>query len=299
MVGPANADVNNYDLPGPGNPNNNKPITVLQEFPYGRRSDEGRAMLQILHDIAPKAELAFHSGFISPGNFAEGIKALDSIGCDIIVDDVTFITEPYFTDGVVSQAVDEVAANGVSYFTAAGNFGSASYEGTFNPVPAPSGFTGFAHDFGGGDLYQNVSLKAGSYTIVLQWEDAFYSLGQQPGALNDFDIYLVNNSGAILFGFNRNNHWKDPFEVLPFTVSGNTQANIMITRKSGTGNVKIKYIVFRGDATINEHNQGTSTIVGQANATGAISVGAVLYSNTPVYGVNPPTVASFSSEEDT
>ena len=37
------------------------------------------------------------------------------------------------------------------------------------------------------------------------------------------------------------------------------------------------------------------TVVGQANAEGAMTVGAVLYSNTPAYGVNPPTIASFSS----
>jgi len=58
----------------------------------------------------------------------------------------------------------------------------------------------------------------------------------------------------------------------------------------------MKYIVFRGDVTINEYfDPNTSTIVGQANAENAISVGAVLYSNTPAYGVDPPTIASFSS----
>ena len=36
-------------------------------------------------------------------------------------------------------------------------------------------------------------------------------------------------------------------------------------------------------------------MVGQSNAEGAIAVGAVLYTNTPAFGVNPPTIASFSS----
>ena len=38
---------------------------------------------------------------------------------------------------------------GVSYFTAAGNFGNKSYRNNFNPVPAPDTLSGFAHDFGG------------------------------------------------------------------------------------------------------------------------------------------------------
>ena len=69
-----------------------------------------------------------------------------------------------------------------------------------------TGITGQAHNFGGGDIFQNDSLQAGSYTIVLQWEDSIYSLGQG-GALNDLDIYLTNDDGSILYGINRPNHW--------------------------------------------------------------------------------------------
>ena len=69
----------------------------------------------------------------------------------------------------------------------------------------------------------------------------------------------------------------------------------MIVRASGTGNVRFKYVFFRGNGVISKYNSGTSTIVGQADAAGAMAVGAVLYSNTPAYGVNPPTIASFSS----
>lgn len=293
-------DVANGDLPGAGGPEATKNVTVLKEYPYGRRTDEGRAMMQIVHDIAPKAELKFRTGFVSAGDFAEGIRELKNDSCDIIVDDVTFITEPFFQDGVVAQAVDEVTAQGVSYFSAAGNFGSKSYTGVFNPTTAPAGMTGSAHNFdGAGDIYQHVSLPPGTYTIVLQWDDSIYSMGQYPGTRNDLDIYLVDNSGNKLFGFNRKNNWGDPIEVLPFTVKGNAEANIMVVRTWGNDNIKFKYIVFRGEINITEYYQGTSTVVGQANATGAIAVGAVLYTNTPVFGVNPPTIASFSSSGGT
>lgn len=293
---PAQTDIVNGDLPGAGNPDEPEPVHVLQEYPYGRATDEGRAMLQIVHDIAPKAKLAFRTGFISAGDFAEGIRALKDDSCNIVVDDVTFITEPFFKDGVVSKAVDDVTTLGVSYFTAAGNFGSKSYRNQFHPVAAPSGITGFAHDFGGGDINQSLSLAPGTYTIVLQWDDDIYSLDPSTlGAKNDFDIYLTDNSGNILFGFNRNNLGGDPIEVMPFTVTSSSQSNIMIIRAAGSGIVDLKYIVFRGEPVINEYNAGTSTIVGQANSAGAMTVGAVLYSNTPAYGVNPPTIASFSS----
>jgi hypothetical protein len=166
-------------------------VHVLFDYPYGKKSDEGRAMMQIVHDVAPNARLAFRTGFVSAGNFAEGIKELVLDTCDIIVDDVTFITEPFFQDGIVAKAVDSVVNLGVTYFTAAGNFGNKSYEGVFNPVAPPSGLSGAAHNFSdsGTDILQHVTLPAGTYIIVLQWEDSIYSLGELPGAANDLDIF--------------------------------------------------------------------------------------------------------------
>ncbi len=288
---PAALDVLNGDLPDS--------VEVLKEYP-GKGGDEGRAMLQIVHDIAPGAKLAFRTGFVSAGDMAEGIKELQQAGCNVIVDDVTFMTEPFFKDGVIAQAADLVASQGVSYFSAAGNFGVKSYENIFDSAAAPSGILGAAHNFGGGDIKQSISLAPGIYTIVLQWEDNIYSLKQLPGALNDLDIYLTDNNGNKLFGFNRNNIGADPLEVLPFTVTGTSQTNIMIVRALGTGNVRFKYIVFQGNLTMNEFaNTGSSTLVGQGNAAGAMAVGAVLYKNTPAFGVDPPTVASFSSRGGT
>ena len=84
----------NDDLPGIGNSVNPDPVHVLLDYPYGVRSDEGRAMLQIVHDVAPKSKLAFRTGFISAGNFAQGIKELKQDNCDVIVDDITYITAP-------------------------------------------------------------------------------------------------------------------------------------------------------------------------------------------------------------
>jgi hypothetical protein len=122
-LGRADSDVYAGDLP--------EGVVVLKEYP-GISTDEGRAMMQIVHDIAPKAQLYFRTGSISPDDFALGVQELQQAGCDIIVDDVTYITEPFFRDGVVSRAVDAVASQGVSYFTSAGNFGSKSYEGVFS-----------------------------------------------------------------------------------------------------------------------------------------------------------------------
>ena len=293
-------DVLRGDLPGTTNPYNSIPVDVVLDYPYAVRSDEGRAMLQIIHDVAPKAELAFRTGFINPEDFADGIVELQQAGCDIIVDDITYISEPFFRDGIVARTVDSISALGVAYFSAAGNYGSKSYQNNFNPATPPAGLSGEAHNFagtGGTDIYQSVSVPEGNYIMVLQWDD-----GSPTGETNtDMDIYLANDNGTTLFGFNRENTGGDPIEVLPFTVGpGGAETNILITRSAGTAPVNLKYIVFRGALSMNEYgNTGTSTITGQANAESTISIGAVLFSNTPAYGVDPPTIASFSSRGGT
>ncbi|MCB0586918.1 MAG: hypothetical protein KDD06_16550, partial [Phaeodactylibacter sp.] len=43
-------DITNGDLPGQENP-----VVVARDYPFGLASDEGRAMLQIVHDVAPEA----------------------------------------------------------------------------------------------------------------------------------------------------------------------------------------------------------------------------------------------------
>jgi hypothetical protein len=290
-------DIANGDLPAT--------IHELPAFPVSG-TDEGRAMLQIVHDVAPAAELYFRTGFNTAGDFAKGIKDLKDAGCNIIVDDITYPTEPFLRDGIVARTVNEVKAAGVTYFSSAGNFGNKSYEKDFTPF----NFNGkVAHDFGGGDVFQKIKLAPGDYTFVFQWVDNIYSLSETVGTVNDLDIYLTKNEdGTGLVGFNRNNLVGDPIEFIPITVPAgdSVEYNVFIvnnTPNNNTPNLRMKYVVFRGNPRFMEFNEGTSTIVGQANAEGAIAVGAARFNHVPGHpllpnklkGITKPQVESFSS----
>src|SRR6202030_4665917 len=93
-------------------------------------------MMQIVHDVSPGAGLAFYTADNSEADFANGIGKLAApvssggAGAKVIVDDVGYFDEPFFQDGIVAQAVDAVVAQGVAYFSAAGNDGSDAYENT-------------------------------------------------------------------------------------------------------------------------------------------------------------------------
>ena len=100
------------------------------QLPFG---DEGRAMIQIVHDVAPGAGVAFYTAENSETDFASGIGKLANAGAKVIVDDVGYFDEPFFQDGEVAQAINAVVANGVAYFSSAGNNGTLAYD---NNAPA-------------------------------------------------------------------------------------------------------------------------------------------------------------------
>ena len=78
-------------------------------------------MMQVVHDVAPGAKLAFYTAANTEADFATGIQALATAGAQVIADDVSYFDEPFFQDGLVAQAVNTVNAAGVSYFSAAGS----------------------------------------------------------------------------------------------------------------------------------------------------------------------------------
>jgi len=108
-------------------------IDVIKDLASGG-TDEGRAMMQIIHDIAPGASLAFYTAFDSEQDFANGILALAAAGCKVIVDDVAYYDEPFFQNGVVARAIQTVEAEGVTYVTAAGNEASNGYQAAWTPI---------------------------------------------------------------------------------------------------------------------------------------------------------------------
>ena len=80
--GGATGDVVAGDLP----PN----INVLDDSFCQSATDEGRALMQLITDVAPGADQAFHSAVGGQAAFVQGILDLANAGCDVIVDDIIY-----------------------------------------------------------------------------------------------------------------------------------------------------------------------------------------------------------------
>ncbi|GAA1289403.1 S8 family serine peptidase [Saccharothrix xinjiangensis] len=202
--------------------------------------DEGTAMLEILHDIAPNASLGFATAFNGDASFADNIRGLRfELGCDIIVDDVLYFNESPFQDGIIARAVDAVAADGALFFSSAGNEGnvvdgtSGHWEGQFVDSGVGIGkFAGTAHDFdpspGAKQVVNPLSESSGGVPVTLFWSDPLGS------SSNDYDLYLVNAQGGVVaFSQGVQDGTQDPYERL------NTPA--------GSAGLRLAVVKFRGD----------------------------------------------------
>ncbi|WP_181305742.1 S8 family serine peptidase [Rufibacter sp. XAAS-G3-1] len=271
-------------------------VQVLSDSPTG--TDEGRAMAEIVHDVAPGAKIAFHTANPGQAAFANGILGLADAGCNIVVDDIIYLAEPMFQDGIIAQAVDEVVKRNVSYFSAAGNNARKSYQAPFRNSGVTIPGWGEAHNFGNGDLRQSITIPARSgIQLMFQWSDDFYSVSGGAGAKTDLDL-LVYFNNVLFTASAQSNEGRDPYEYIALNNNGNAPLTIEIAvvKYSGPDPQLIKWIDF-GNGVPTEHVTNSSTVYGHANAQGAIAVGAVAWFNTPQYNANltRPVINNFSS----
>ena len=306
-LGNAKKGVKNGELPGHGNPFHfNKPVEVLQDLDSGG-ADEGRAMLEIVHDVAPGSELAFHTAFLGQANFAQGIQDLTDRGCQVIADDILYFSEPFFQDGIIAQSVDLAKKKGVTFFSSAGNQSVRSYESEYRPsdVELLGPGAGTAHNFSApGDpprYAQPIFIpQGGSFICSFQWDQSSFS-ASGVGASSDLDIYLLDIDGNIVGGAASDNILSgDPIEV--FGYENDTESPtffLVILNFSGPDPGHLKYVAFN-DALFYLTDPAIPGILapalyGHAKAAGAIATAAAFYLETPAYGVDPALVEPYSS----
>ncbi len=207
-------------------------VNVLEDFTnqgFGG-TDEGRAMCQIVYDMAPHCNLAFATAFVSEVDFANNIVALRAkANCDVIVDDISYSDDPVFSDGLLAQAVNTVATSTslpghpAVYCSSAGNEGDNGYVSTYRDLS--DNFVRASSNHGNLKLnvtdpkapnYLNPALTAGgwhnwnpnggtepmttlvvpgvpsTYNLFLQWDDAF---DQAHGITTDFNILVFDAAG--------------------------------------------------------------------------------------------------------
>jgi Subtilase family len=205
-------------------------VKVLEDFNNNGLggTDEGRAMCQIVYDLAPHCNLAFATAFVSEIDFANNIVRLRAdANCDVIVDDIGYSDDPVFSDGLLAQAVNTVATSTALpghpavYCSSAGNEGDNGYINTYRDLTdgfvrragnhgnlkleqvAPNLTAGGWHNwnpYGGNEPVTAIVVPGDPtvfppYSLFLQWDDPF---DLADGITTNFNFLVFDQDGNYL-----------------------------------------------------------------------------------------------------
>jgi hypothetical protein len=261
-------------------------------------TDEGRAMMELIHDIAPGASLAFATALPTQDNFAANVRALREAGCDIIVDDVIYFAEPIFQPGVIDGAIKEFVDDGGIYLSAVGNFDRSGYDSLtrFTKV----GGVNFV-DFDSSprvDTKMRITVTTGG-TLTFEWDNPYN--GVVGNATTDLDIYFydpVRPTRILAQGTTNNLKTGLPLELVTLP-AGTYDVTIRVSDRTPGSTLPTRFKMVGGiglDTT--EYNDGLRSGTWGHNAgPSTISVGAVPFAEVPPFGDADATInnETFSS----
>ena len=275
-------------------------------------SDEGAAMAELVHDVAPGAAIAFHTAFGGEAGFAQGIRRLRDEGCTVIVDDVIYFREPMYQDGIIAREAAAAVSAGIPYFSAAGNMGDHGIRATYRDVSAANSPVAIPpkgddlHDWGGGNGYLPVFMPAGSsIQLVMQWNQPFASMNPANGSQVDLDVYVLAAPDASGFAAPLAESREaqgttrlplgDPYESLSYVAPSDRTVFLAVNHHVGRKTtipqntrvpLEFRIVFFSADAV--EYMQpaantdfGQSTMYGHSLAAGVVSVAAVPWWESP------------------
>jgi Ca2+-binding RTX toxin-like protein len=291
LLGGASADEADGALPSASN------VHILQDMPANTPNpdDEGRGMAQLVHSIAPGAQLYFDTGIASEAQMVKAINALRAAGCKIICDDLNFFTEPVYQLGdPISAALNAFVAAGGVYFTNATNFGTSYYESSFDGVRASNGVIG--HNFGTAsnpNFWEPVFVPKGkTVSVDLQWKQPFKSFGSGGGAKDSLAVYFeaTPGGGSPFEILDTNKTGQDPVQTGHFTnnTGGDETVYFAVTLIAGAAPSTFKIIV--------TDNSVTPTVIEDAEGNAGLGTGTIAGHNMDPYAI---TVAAAPENNDT
>jgi hypothetical protein len=183
-------------------------VQVVKQAAYD--GDEGTAMLEIIHDIAPGAKLAFATTGETLADYVSAFHDLAAAGATLITEDIALDDEPAFQQGIGAATAESLAQHGIWVSSSAGNLGArhAPRVSAVGTGRGPDGATGpfvgcpTAPDntvnLRGTDNTYNLNLLPGATFLgTLQWSEPraiFPTEGQ--GGFTDLNLYVMDATGT-------------------------------------------------------------------------------------------------------
>jgi hypothetical protein len=294
-------------------------VYIIEDAPLSIvPTDEGAAMAELFHDLAPGSRILFHTGSRSRSDFAEGIDELVACGAQIVMDDLIYLTEPMFQDGWIAQAAIRAVQNGAYYIAPAGNAADLGVDTRFKDINPQQNDTAIFptgadfHDFGQDQPYTALQLPGRcSITAVMQWNDPYDgTLG--PGASSDLDLYLATepSTDSLFSGsadpqgcaFSDRSQGGDPVEIVSHTNPSNSQQTVYLAvdHFCGPKDKHLRIVLFTDNCkgiAVDQNVFNQMTIIAHPLADEVITVGAVHYREIETLGNHRVPLAGIVESE--
>jgi len=180
----------------------------------------GRAVAEIVHDIAPGAEL-YLANFNTGVEMESAVNWMIDNGVDVINTSFGFLTTscPYEGEGILNSIFERARENGILWVASSGNEGQSHWAGSFRD-PDDDGFTRFQED----DESQTLrGVEEGDGIVALMWWDDACS-----GAEHDYDMVLRKGEEEIERSFRGGPTDEWPLEILSVEAPDNGKYELKV-----------------------------------------------------------------------
>ncbi len=327
IVDPADAAAKAGYLPQ--NADGTSAVTILQDSTIAGVANEGLAMAELVHQIAPGAAIEFYTAEGGQESFAQGVTALVQHGVNIIADDWSFSSQPFYQiAGPVDTAIEDAISAGVDYFTAASNYGPSYYESNWNPMSVSqfgqAGQDVTAQMFSNGTPLQAITIPGSTATSIdLQWDAPWPAPGGNAPDPMSMVLYsaatgsIVATSTQVLNSSAGYGYIPEITLSVPVAATS-TQYDLAILQ-TGSAVSQFKYIMFGSPGTVTVASaalddggtvsaqspggtiddpmagQGSGDVHGHELIPGVNTVGATYWSGAPAFGTPANSTEFFSS----
>jgi len=257
--------------------------------PIDGTDKHGTACAEIIHDIAPDAQLYF-AKIQTPQDVEEAATWLTSQGVHIISTSLRWnVKDPGDGTGFFPTMVEQARNNGILWVTASGNERLLHWGGTFVPMTGYlNGYSLSFHRWGTDpvNMYYNcwgpygtincdVLPSGKSYWVGVRWEDDW------DAPTTDYDLYVGRWNGSGFTAIAESIDWQNgtpgqkPVEELTFTTTGDPVAyGFFLRTYSGEPNVNIEFFTPDGGGLL-KFGTTPRSLGNLGDSPKAITVGAV------------------------
>jgi len=221
-------------------------------------TSHGTAVAEVIHDIAPDAEL-YLIKIADEVDLDQAVTYCLNNGIDIINHSLGWYnTNFYDGTGTIPDIARRATTGGILWVNAAGNEAQSHWEGTFVDQDSD------------GWLDQTMTFYASSGSSIV----LYLTWNEWPYASTDYDLYLYDPSSTLIASSTKHQTGtEEPTESIQLTAS---QSGTYTIKISGSGSRKLElYNLYQ---TITPAI-ASSSILAPANAAEVVAVGAIDYSH--------------------